>query len=460
MSALRFLYKKVLKRRDIAYDDLIFPKTPRKLPVVLSPEEVTRMIEAAPSLLHRTILMVLYATGIRRTEAALLKVTDIDSERMVIHIHQGKGSRDRDVPMTPKRLEALRERTTKRGWRRPHPGRPLRRLSLRRTPEILQPAAEAHALWPWFFPPVWFSGLYDLMLGGRNPFFVDLGSFALKMLGTAILVFSLTWAAGFRRHYRRTLETGNPPSRARAWNCPDRLIRSQQERAIFDFSGETLARSQKHQFFLATYLSVGFSIALLFAIAVRGGKMIWSDDGVRSFPFIITFFAISGFRAVFQFPADLASRMTEARWTETSRSATRKRVMVSGLVPALLLVLPFEIVAGEWPTLPFHFAFQLITGALLIEVMFWSFDRVPFTCSYFSDNTNLSILAVLYLYGFTGYSFNMADLESTIEHRVMPALLCFTAGAILLRLSWRRNPAPSPARFDGEEPVIQTLDLS
>ena len=116
MSALRFLYKKTLKRRDIAYDDLIFPKTPSKLPVVLTPEEVTRMIDAAPSLLHRTILIVLYATGIRRTEASLLKVTDIDSERMVIHIRQGKGSRDRDVPMTPKLLEALREYFR---WKRP-----------------------------------------------------------------------------------------------------------------------------------------------------------------------------------------------------------------------------------------------------------------------------------------------------------------------------------------------------
>ena len=109
MSALRFLYKKTLKRRDIAYDDLVFPKTPRKLPVVLSPEEITRMIEAAPNLMHRTILMVLYGTGMRRTEASLLKVNDIDSERMVIHIQQGKGSRDRDAPMTPKLLEALRE---------------------------------------------------------------------------------------------------------------------------------------------------------------------------------------------------------------------------------------------------------------------------------------------------------------------------------------------------------------
>jgi integrase/recombinase XerD len=59
--------------------------------------------------MHRTILMVLYATGVRRTEASLLKVTDLDSERMVIHVRQGKGSRDRDVPMTPKLLEALRD---------------------------------------------------------------------------------------------------------------------------------------------------------------------------------------------------------------------------------------------------------------------------------------------------------------------------------------------------------------
>jgi len=89
MSALRFLYKKVLKRRDIAYDDLIFPKVPRKLPVVLSPDEVTRMIAVAPTLLQRTILIVLYATGVRRTEASLLKVADVDSQRMVIHIRQG-----------------------------------------------------------------------------------------------------------------------------------------------------------------------------------------------------------------------------------------------------------------------------------------------------------------------------------------------------------------------------------
>src|SRR2546425_6352480 len=116
MSALRFFFKKMLKRRDMHFDDLPFPKTPRKLPTVLSPEEVSCMIDRTTNLMHRTILMVLYGTGVRRTELSLLKVTDIDSKRMVVHIRQGKGSRDRDVPLSPKLLEALREY-----WRRKKP---------------------------------------------------------------------------------------------------------------------------------------------------------------------------------------------------------------------------------------------------------------------------------------------------------------------------------------------------
>jgi integrase/recombinase XerD len=109
ISALRFLYRKVLKRGDLTFDDLTFPKTPKKLPVVLSHEEVTQLIEAAPNLLYRTMLMILYGTGLRRAEVVRLKVDDIDSQRMVIRVRQGKGARDRDVPMSPKLLEVLRD---------------------------------------------------------------------------------------------------------------------------------------------------------------------------------------------------------------------------------------------------------------------------------------------------------------------------------------------------------------
>lgn len=109
MGALRFLYKKTLKRRDLDFDDLPLLKTPKKLPVVLSPEEVTRLIEAAPNLLYRTLLLLLYATGLRRAEVAHLKVSDVDSSLMLIHVQQGKGSRDREVPLTQKVLDALRQ---------------------------------------------------------------------------------------------------------------------------------------------------------------------------------------------------------------------------------------------------------------------------------------------------------------------------------------------------------------
>jgi integrase/recombinase XerD len=108
MGALRFLYKRVLRRRDLDFENLPLLKTPKKLPVVLSPEEVTRLIEAAPNLLYRTLLMLLYATGLRRTEASRLKVCDIDSSLMLIHVRQGKGARDRELPLTQKLLDTLR----------------------------------------------------------------------------------------------------------------------------------------------------------------------------------------------------------------------------------------------------------------------------------------------------------------------------------------------------------------
>jgi len=78
-GALRFLYKKTLRRRDIDTDDLPLVRAPKKLPVVLSQEEVVRLIEAALNLRHRTMLMLLYATGLRRAEAVHLKISDIDS---------------------------------------------------------------------------------------------------------------------------------------------------------------------------------------------------------------------------------------------------------------------------------------------------------------------------------------------------------------------------------------------
>jgi site-specific recombinase XerD len=107
VSALRFLFVKTLRRHFLA-EYIPFPKSRKQLPTVLSPEEVSRLIDAACNLYHRTLLMTLYSTAARRAELCRLKVQDIDSQRMMIRIHQGKGGRDREVPLSPKLLETLR----------------------------------------------------------------------------------------------------------------------------------------------------------------------------------------------------------------------------------------------------------------------------------------------------------------------------------------------------------------
>jgi integrase/recombinase XerD len=108
ISALRFLYVRVLKRRDMK-EDLPYPKRQKKLPVVLSPEEVGRLIDSAKNLFHRAMLMTLYAAGLRRSELCRLKVANIDSQRMMLRVEQGKNRVDRDVPLSNELLLTLRE---------------------------------------------------------------------------------------------------------------------------------------------------------------------------------------------------------------------------------------------------------------------------------------------------------------------------------------------------------------
>jgi integrase len=96
-------------KRPWTVADTPYPKRPDKLPVVLSQDEVARLIDAALTPLHRAVLMTLYATGLRRAELTRLKVTDIDTERMVIHVLGGKGRKDRDVMLSPRLLEELRQ---------------------------------------------------------------------------------------------------------------------------------------------------------------------------------------------------------------------------------------------------------------------------------------------------------------------------------------------------------------
>jgi site-specific recombinase XerD len=108
VSALRFFFSVTLDRPDVT-KPLTFVAEPRKIPVVLSPEEVARFLEAAPGPKYKAALSAAYGAGLRVSEVVALKICDIDSKRMLLKIEQGKGRKDRFAMLSPQLLELLRD---------------------------------------------------------------------------------------------------------------------------------------------------------------------------------------------------------------------------------------------------------------------------------------------------------------------------------------------------------------
>jgi integrase/recombinase XerD len=136
VSTLRFFFRVTLRRHDIV-EHTHFIHEPRKLPVVLNPEEVARLLDAAAGLKYKAALSVAYGAGLRAAEVVSLKVADIDSKRMVIRVEQGKGGKDRNVMLSPVLLDLLRtwwKAARPQGWLFPgrDPAQPMTTRQLNR----------------------------------------------------------------------------------------------------------------------------------------------------------------------------------------------------------------------------------------------------------------------------------------------------------------------------------------
>jgi integrase/recombinase XerD len=143
VSALRFFFRVTLKRYAIVEHTHLIHE-PRKLPVILNPEEVVRLLDAAPGLRYKAALSVAYGAGLRAAEVVALKVSDIDSKRMLIRVEQGKGRKDRNVMLSPHLLEVLRawwKAARPQGWL--FPGRdPVKPMTTRQLNRACHAAAQ------------------------------------------------------------------------------------------------------------------------------------------------------------------------------------------------------------------------------------------------------------------------------------------------------------------------------
>jgi site-specific recombinase XerD len=138
----------VTLRKDWVVQHIAYPRLPRKLPIILSLAELQQFLEAIPNLKHRAALMTAYAAGLRVSEVVALKVADIDSQRMVIRVEQGKGCKDRYVMLSPRLLTILRtywKRVRSKEWLFPG-AKPNQHLSVRTLQVICRNARQNSGL--------------------------------------------------------------------------------------------------------------------------------------------------------------------------------------------------------------------------------------------------------------------------------------------------------------------------
>ena len=345
-------------------------------------------------------------------------------------------------------------------------------MNLFLTPMIafrLQSVATHHANWLYWFPGFWFYGFYEhLRPATSNLALRELGVFATRALAGVACGFLLTFLPGYRGHARRVLET-TPPAAAgpgRLRTAVDRLLRRTLlghpvEYAVFHFISQTITRSLKHRLFLATY--GGFGAA--FAVMTFGD----GRRGLLALPLTLSFILVSGLRAAFNFPAELganwAFQLSEITSAEPYLAATRKWTLACAIVPLFALMAPMEFACFRPAAAVFHLAYGIVTSALLIEVMFTGFRKVPFTCAHFSGKINLTFLAVIYVFGFTAYNRTLSGLEARLADNPVAAAAFFVFAAALyaaLSRAGRKILGPKPV-LDYEDPVdptVRTLGLS
>jgi hypothetical protein len=173
-------------------------------------------------------------------------------------------------------------------------------------------------------------------------------------------------------------------------------------------------------------------------------------------------------RAAFSFPAELkgnwAFRISDANQTRQCMVAMRKWIVVCGVLPLFLLLAPLELVFFSWPVVLGQTLFGVTLSILLAEVVFFDFRKIPFTCGYFPERSNLVWLVAIYVAGLVLYSSTMADMEIWLKSEPRRIAAFVAAAACLWLAVWKwhsRNKSEDALDYlDDDDPVIRTLELT
>jgi hypothetical protein len=339
---------------------------------------------------------------------------------------------------------------------------------------------DAKPQWLLLFPPAWFWGLYERLLGTQDLFFLQLAHRSIHGL-EAMLVLSLaTYLFTYRRHAAGALEQCSKTPHVRTQHILPAAIwllgcfaGTTYERAVLAFAIQTLTRSRRHRLILG--VCAGISLVLAFhsaaPIVIAHFRLSqpwshWQQESILAMPLIVGTLAVSTLCYVFQIPAELRAnwvfRMAERVEGSMMLESVERLLLLFGLVPAILLTLPFEAFAQGWAFGFAHCAFSAAFIHLFIEFRLREWRKIPFTCSYVPGRRNLwhTICGYLFLFTF------LIPIITYIELRYLNTALLWTVTAIpvlcwvVIRVGRRKQLKDHCILFDeSEEPLIGSVQL-
>jgi hypothetical protein len=332
-----------------------------------------------------------------------------------------------------------------------------------------------------WFPPFWFLSWYLDMLPGRpaGPIFHEIAPLARQGLLIASAVFAVTYLLGYRRHARRVMEGVDAPPDGPSWlrvwfeRAVNRwFLPHPLERATFHFISNTILRNARQRLFLATYGGIAIALAIpalvRFSIKPSAPLLVFDPRGLLAVPLTLSFFAVSGLRAVFNFPAELRANWVFQVCENEERiphiRAARKWIVLMGMAPLFALLTPFEVWFRGWGLGLIHVSFAVVLSVVLLNLLLVWFRKIPFTCSYFPGKTSMAVMFFVYLAGFATYSWTMADVETRLIRTPEMLVLFYAIGAAAiwgLMLLERRELGIDDALIyeDEPDPVVRSLEL-
>ncbi len=278
----------------------------------------------------------------------------------------------------------------------------------------------------YLFPPMWFTGLYETLIGNEDPFFHGLSYLAVFSLLASIAAFFLTAGLGYKRYLKKMGTTrGRKPYFIKVKDFFSTtfnkiFLRNPVQRAVFYFFSSTIRRSMFHKMRLASFLAV--AVGMVLVILAPQAQNLRNETSLNptllAIPLILSFFLLIGVKGIVKVPISLEAnwifQLTEVKKRHHYFSGLRKGVFFLTLVPLFILLFIFYAFLWSGITALLHCFFGLAISTLLMEVLLIKNNKIPFTCSYMPGQEKIQIFWLLYIILFLGYIYFMTWLEKIL----------------------------------------------